>query len=155
MSINTESCIGFGCFVVICLVPELSRMLSRKKMCDNLCSDKVDENITTLSIDLKMTIPRQQHSYRIDEEGGMMQRLSSEYTRRGQLWSKHASWHLPCAPREIVVKQEGIEHVVNLLRKFDVDPQRGFLPLQDPLQRLPYTRYHLWEGIYFCGALFL
>ena len=85
--------------------------------------------------------------------------MSSEYTRRGQLWSKHASWHLPKAPRMSIVQLEkqmgygtsihlqGLEHVTAILNKFDVDPRRGFLPSQDPLQRLPYARYHLWEDL--------
>lgn len=34
-----------------------------------------------------------------------------------------------------------------MLRKFDVDPITGFLPSEDPLQRLPYARYHLWEDL--------
>lgn len=98
---------------------------------------------------IKQLIPRKR-SYRIEEEG--TKKSSSEYTRRGQLWSRHASWHLPLAPREIeksIQEQQlqGIEHVAAILRKYDVDPHRGFLPSQDPLQRLPYARYHLWEDL--------
>lgn len=83
-------------------------------------------------------------SYRMDEEGAKKQ--SSEYTRRGMLWSRHASWHLPLAPRSDItsVDNQGLEHILSLLKKYDVDPIRGFLPSQDPLQRLPYARYHLW-----------
>ena len=94
-------------------------------------------------------LPRRR-SYRIEEEGTKKQ--SSEYTRRGQLWSRHASWHLPLAPRDIQLgiqerQLQGIEHVSAILKTYDVDPHRGFLPSQDPLQRLPYARYHLWEDL--------
>ena len=92
-------------------------------------------------------------SYRMQEE--VSRKSSSEYTRRGQLWSKHASWNLPKAPRSVSAfigrgsrwPQQGLEHVLAILNKFDVDPRRGFLPSQDPLQRLPYARYHLWEDL--------
>eukprot|EP01038_Epipyxis_sp_PR26KG_P009706 gene9706-13064_t len=90
-------------------------------------------------------------SYRFEEENP--KRLSSEYTRRGQLWSRHASWHLPQAPRQNIIPSltrfdsQGLEHVRAILKKFDVDCIRGFLPSQDPLQRLPYARYHLWEDL--------
>jgi indoleamine 2,3-dioxygenase len=90
-------------------------------------------------------------SYRIEEEN--KKRLSSEYTRRGQLWSRHASWHLPNAPQQatransIYANAPGLEHVKSILRKFDVDPFTGFMPSEDPLQRLPYARYHLWEDL--------
>ena len=92
-------------------------------------------------------------SYRMEEENS--RKSSSEYTRRGQLWSKHASWNLPNAPRELHAKfgrkphypAQGLEHVLSILSKYNVDPRRGFLPSQDPLQRLPYARYHLWEDL--------
>lgn len=97
-------------------------------------------------------MPRNQ-SYRIEEE--QSKKSSSEYTRRGQLWSKHASWNLPKAPRFsngssgnwLDTHFQGLEHVHAILSKFDVDPRRGFLPSQDPLQRLPCARYHLWEDL--------
>jgi hypothetical protein len=41
----------------------------------------------------------------------------------------------------------GLEYVRAILKKFDVDPLTGFLPSEDPLQRLPYARYHLWEDL--------
>jgi len=84
-------------------------------------------------------------SYRIEQEQTKGQ--SSEYTRRGMLWSSHASWNLPLAPRSNqsnILDPRGLEHILDLLKKYDVDPLRGFLSHQDPLQRLPYARYHLW-----------
>jgi hypothetical protein len=84
-------------------------------------------------------------SYRMEEEN--TKKSSSEFTRRGMLWSKHASWHLPTAPRESVSKTleaEGLETINAILKKYDVDLIKGFLPSQDPLQRLPYARYHIW-----------
>lgn len=92
-------------------------------------------------------------AYRLDEE--LSRKSSSEITRRGMLWSRHASWHLPTAPRSrnrtssvaSVHDTEGLEHVAAILKKFDVDLKRGFLPSQDPLQRLPYARYHIWEDL--------
>lgn len=33
------------------------------------------------------------------------------------------------------------------MKKYQVNPCRGFLGSQDPLQRLPYARYHIWEDL--------
>lgn len=101
-------------------------------------------------------------TYRFEEEG--KKRMSSEYTRRGQLWSTHASWQLPTAPRSkgkvygnadgtssyanfTSLDSQGLEHVRAILATYDVDLDRGFLPKDDPLQRLPYARYHIWEDL--------
>eukprot|EP01039_Chlorochromonas_danica_P000237 gene237-255_t len=100
---------------------------------------------------VKISEQENRHSYRIEEE--TMKRSSSEFTRRGQLWSRHASWHIPGAPRlssrssRLYGSVQGLEYVRALLKKFDVDPITGFLPSEDPLQRLPYARYHLWEDL--------
>lgn len=57
---------------------------------------------------------RRNHSYRMEEE--QSKKSSSEYTRRGQLWSKHASWNLPKAPRShralFRYPVQGLEHVI-------------------------------------------
>ena len=109
--------------------------------------DSISNSQLTLSLSSPPPLPRQR-SYRIEEEG--KKRSSSEITRRGQLWSRHASWHLPMAPRVVergAFQIQGIEQVTAILRKYDVDPLRGFLPAQDPLQRLPYARYHIWEDL--------
>ena len=110
---------------------------------------------TSNSTPLTPITVRTRKAYRMEEE--QTRHSSSEYTRRGQLWSRHASWHLPMAPRDprliklvnrgFDFESQGIEHVTAILRKYDVDPVRGFLPKQDPLQRLPYARYHLWEDL--------
>ena len=95
-----------------------------------------------------LALLHRQRSSRIEEEG--KKKKSSEITRRGQLWSRHASWYLPGAPRIVehaINQMQGIEQVTAILRKYDVDPHRGFLPAQDPLQRLPYARYHIWEDL--------
>jgi hypothetical protein len=88
-------------------------------------------------------------SYRFEEEN--TKRTSSELTRRGQRWSRHASWNLPMAPRHVNnvtnVREHGLEQIMAILTEFKVDPIRGFLPHHDPLQRLPYARYHLWEDL--------
>lgn len=93
--------------------------------------------------------------YRIEEE--VAKKKSSEITRRGTLWSKHASWYLPSAIRDQnIIKalnsthntmSQGLEHVEEVLKKYDVDSNTGFLPKNDPLQRLPCARYHLWEDL--------
>ena len=86
---------------------------------------------------------------RIEEEH--KRQKSSEYTRRGQIWSRHASWYLPKAPRYPISVAEshgsGVEPIKALLRKFDIDMVTGFLPAEEPLQRLPYARYHIWEDL--------
>lgn len=90
-----------------------------------------------------------QPSYRIEEE--INKKSSVEYTRRGQLWSKRASWKLSKVPRERYISVDnhiqGIEQIKSILNKYDVDIIRGFLTTKDPLQRLPYARYHLWEDL--------
>ena len=62
---------------------------------------------------LKQSAIRRNHSYRMEEE--LPKKSSSEYTRRGQLWSKHASWNLPKAPRShrtmFRYPVQGLEHV--------------------------------------------
>ena len=61
----------------------------------------------------KQNAMRRNHSYRMEEE--LPKKSSSEYTRRGQLWSKHASWNLPKAPRShrtmFRYPVQGLEHV--------------------------------------------
>jgi hypothetical protein len=101
--------------------------------------------------ELKVATPthRAALAYRFEEE--FTKRRSSELTRRGHLWSRHASWHLPTAPRvdkrRNIYDGPGIEHVRIILKKYDVDIMNGFLPSEDPLQRLPYARYHIWEDL--------
>jgi len=54
---------------------------------------------------------------------------------------------LQITERQLLHQSQGLEHVTAILNKFEVCPRRGFLPSQDPLQRLPYARYHLWEDL--------
>ena len=65
------------------------------------------------SLSLKQSAMRRNRSYRMEEE--LPKKSSSEYTRRGQLWSKHASWNLPKAPRShrtiFHYPVQGLEHV--------------------------------------------
>ncbi|CAN0057092.1 unnamed protein product, partial [Ascophyllum nodosum] len=39
------------------------------------------------------------------------------------------------------------QHVYSLLKSFDVDPVRGFLPSVDPLRRLPQAEFQAWEAM--------
>jgi hypothetical protein len=41
----------------------------------------------------------------------------------------------------------GMDRIMSILAQYKVDSVRGFLPSQDPLQRLSYARYHLWEDL--------
>ena len=90
-------------------------------------------------------------AYRIDVEG--TKRSSHEYTDRGYLWTQGARWNLPTAPRTQVLQygmyeaNVGVDYVTNILSRYNVDPDTGFLPKRDPLQRLPYARYHIWEDL--------
>lgn len=89
--------------------------------------------------------------YRMEEESKRF--ASTEISRRGPLWTHHAYWHLPDAPRRkehtpsYLFCSRGIEFVKAILRKYDVDHINGFLPSEDPLQRLPYGRYQIWEDL--------
>ena len=91
------------------------------------------------------------YSYRFDEESPKIK--SSEYSSRGALYFQKANWELPDAPRNQVINYGiytgncGIDNITTLLRTFMVDPDTGFLPSQEPLSRLPYARYHVWEDI--------
>ena len=51
------------------------------------------------------------------------------------------------APTEICSPLQGIESTRLLLEKYLIDPITGFLPKDDPIERLPYERYHLWEDL--------
>lgn len=86
-------------------------------------------------------------SYRIEEECIEGKVRCSNLTERGKLWSHRASWHLPSAPREEKKNFDGADSVLQILSRYNIDPNRGFLPSVDPLQRLPYERYHLWEDL--------
>jgi len=99
------------------------------------------------SFDVNPAKSPRQPSYRMDEEN--FKYKSSEYSSRGKIWSSRPNWHLWSAPRANDDPRllRNLDHVLSILRKYDVDPFRGFLPSQDPLQRLPYTRYHLWEDL--------
>jgi indoleamine 2,3-dioxygenase len=89
--------------------------------------------------------------YRIDEEGS--RKSSQEYSDRGYLWTQGARWHLPTAPRDQIAihgiydRNRGVDYVTNIMSRYSVDPDTGFLPKRDPLQRLPYARYHIWEDL--------
>lgn len=101
------------------------------------------------------------YSYRFEEyattTNSLRQRSSNEYAARGKSWFSHPSWHLPNAPKHSyktsidfqfhLQHQSGMDHVLSILRKYDVDPLRGFLPSQDPLQRLPHPQYLIWEDL--------
>ena len=123
------------------LVVDTNRVIDSTKQIQNQSPD--ENNVTNVQ---EKSIKKKANSYRIEQE--QVKKQSSEFTRRGVLWSTHASWHLPLAPRYEIesedVCSQGLEHILELLKKYDVDPCRGFLPKQDPLQRLPYARYHLW-----------
>eukprot|EP00600_Ochromonadales_sp_CCMP1393_P011398 CAMPEP_0175007498 /NCGR_PEP_ID=MMETSP0005-20121125/6443_1 /TAXON_ID=420556 /ORGANISM="Ochromonas sp., Strain CCMP1393" /LENGTH=1042 /DNA_ID=CAMNT_0016262943 /DNA_START=38 /DNA_END=3166 /DNA_ORIENTATION=+ len=97
-------------------------------------------------------VDQKKPAYRMDEENRKM--VSSELTRRGSLWSKHASWQLPKAPRAVPRKfsdadtyAQGLHHIKAILDKYNIDMVTGFLPPQGPLQRLSYARYHVWEDL--------
>jgi len=94
------------------------------------------------------SIPRVR-SYRIEEELLEQQKLGSsgEVAVRGQQWFQRPIWRLNSAKRENVLQFTHLEATLNILEKYDIDPNRGFLPNTDPLQRLPYSRYHLWEDL--------
>jgi hypothetical protein len=74
---------------------------------ENLLPDVPQEKPTIATL-------RRNHSYRMEEEHS--KKSSSEYTRRGQLWSRHASWNLPKAPRShramFRYPVQGLEHVI-------------------------------------------
>ena len=135
-------------------VPSFNDLIVKTNKDDNGSISNSNGNNSTSTLLSPVTV-RTRKAYRMEEE--QTRHSSSEYTRRGQLWSRHASWHLPEAPRDprliklvnrgFDFERQGIEHVTAILQKYDVDPDRGFLPKQDPLQRLPYARYHLWEDL--------
>ena len=131
---------------------ESSPTLTRNQ---NHASDSNDNSKSEYNNQNNGMTSRPSFLYRIEEE--VTKKKSSEITRRGTLWSKHASWYLPSAIRDHnIIKalnsnhstmSQGLEHVEELLKKYDVDPNTGFLPKNDPLQRLPCARYHLWEDL--------
>jgi len=86
--------------------------------------------------------------YRYEEEAGKRQTV--EYSRRGRLWIRRASWYLPACPRskkQFSLDSAPLQQIISNLKKFDVDPNTGFLPCQDPIHRLSCARYHIWEDL--------
>lgn len=85
-----------------------------EKQSDKTKAKQIAPHITdTFAAKQTISAMRRNHSYRMEEEHS--KKSSSEYTRRGQLWSKHASWNLPKAPRSHRAKfrypVQGLEHV--------------------------------------------
>ncbi len=116
-------------------------------------SSKVVDEVTVGKLGKQLSsgsLARRQ-SYRFDEEGSKI--TSSEYSGRGPLYIQRASWQLPEAPRiqvnayGVYNGNYGIDYITTMLRRYNVDPDTGFLPSQDPLSRLPYARYHVWEDL--------
>ena len=94
-----------------------------------------------------VTPARRQRSYR-EETSAFERELSmSSLTQRGKLWTTRASWYLPNAAREELQSFDGSPDVNEILLRYDIDPNRGFLTSTDPLQRLPYTTFHIWEDL--------
>lgn len=90
-------------------------------------------------------IVRTTSSYRMEEVTDTLN--SSEYSVRGRIWNSRPSWHIPSAPRQQRLSKSGLDHVLAMLATYEVDPLTGFLPSEDPLQRLPFSRYHIWEDL--------
>jgi hypothetical protein len=99
-------------------------------------SDVTSKPIETKKVTSSALVSDIRHSYGVSDvlsvnrdrfEELKKKKLSSEFTRRGTLWSKHASWNLPSAPRmkPSPYHAEGLEHIFALLKKYDVDPTRG------------------------------
>lgn len=80
-------------FIVILKVSE------KKPITESAITKKVVEvELPSSTIVTQMrTVKKSPSSYRIEQED--FRKSSSEYTRRGQLWSRHASWNLSGAPR--------------------------------------------------------
>ena len=158
---NIPANIVFGsiclCLVTILYAYLLTKSLLSKREKKSVSIDEIKLPTTSNEIHNKDNFStKKSSSYRIEQERS--KNSSSEYTRRGMLWATHASWHLPSAPRMTpkVDNFDGLEHIVELIKSYQIDPIRGFLPTQDPLQRLLYARYHLWYDTYcFFSSLLL
>lgn len=111
-----------------------------------ISSNSINPISSSINLYRNGTIKKNSSGYHMDEET-TTSASSSEYSSRGNIWYKRPCWHVSSANREFIPTYDGIDHVLAILNKFNVDPRRGFLPSQDPLLRLPYSRYHIWEDI--------
>lgn len=87
---------------VLKTISPLSSLLKAKDVHEqsiigNVTPQETASGLKAPGSDAPKPLQRSSSSYRIEEE--LNKKTSSEFTRRGQLWSKHASWHLPSAPR--------------------------------------------------------
>lgn len=145
--------------MILCTVAIIAvLMMSRKHVDDHshrseLKEQNVESNEVEHGDSFRGTVLRAQggSQYRLDEESRRTK--SSAFTQRGSLWSRRASWHLPSAPRlndSFSVGKyasPGFQHMREICLRFEIDLKTGFLPGDDPLQRLPSSRYHIWEDL--------
>ena len=63
--------------------------------------------------------------------------------------SQKSSWSIPGAPRdEAHMDTSTVEPwILRALEQYSVHPIRGFLPAEDPIQRLPMPQYGPWEDL--------
>lgn len=86
--------------------------------------------------------------YRTDALSIEREMSALSLTQRGKLWSHRATWYLPTARRSEENRNfDGIQNTKEILLRFNIDPDRGFLSSSDPIQRLPFTTFHIWEDL--------
>jgi hypothetical protein len=87
--------------VAITLIASIAILIFSDKKITNesaeIRSAVKEELLSSAIATQKKTVHRSPSSYRIEQED--FRKSSSEFTRRGQLWSRHASWNLSGAPR--------------------------------------------------------
>jgi len=86
-------------------------------------------------------------SYRFDEEVVDQNLLFFNKYSACKLWLERPTWYLPNIPRECKINLAGVKSIIRLLKKYGIDPHRGFLPEKDPIQRLSRSKYHIWEEL--------
>lgn len=109
----------------------------------------IKNTLATNDVASKRSVISNSNCYRTEEEAPKL--TSFELSQRGKIWSCHPSWHLPSVARMDELKSlyvhASMKNIKLLLQQYQVDPITGFLPPEEPLQRLPSARYHLWEDL--------
>jgi indoleamine 2,3-dioxygenase len=56
-------------------------------------------------------------------------------------------WNIPSLSREPIRNFDHVEDIVSILKSYEIDPARGFLPPQDPCERIGLEKYFIWEDV--------
>jgi hypothetical protein len=71
-------------------------------------------------------------------------------SNRDEHWLKLSGWYLKDSPRAMTspVDLSLLPPIIlQILKRYEIDPSMGFISSDDPLRRIPVARYHIWEDM--------